>query len=66
MKEKIISFFIMASSLFLVNYFIFDERNMIELFVVSLGAGLGFALLEGYLKRLSSYIFRKIMKVISH
>lgn len=56
----------MASSLFLVNYFIFDERNMFELFVVSLGAGLGFALLEGYLKRLSGYLFKKIMKVISH
>lgn len=66
MKEKIISFFIMASSLFLVNYFIFDDRNIIKLLIVSLGSGLGYALLEGYLKRISSYIFRKIMKVISH
>lgn len=56
----------MASSLFLVNYFIFDDRNIIKLLIVSLGTGLGYALLEGYLKRISSYIFRKIMKVISH
>lgn len=56
----------MASSLFLANYFIFDERNMIKLLIVSLGTGLGYALLEDYLKRLSSYIFRKMMKVISH
>jgi len=65
MKEKIISFFIVASSLFLVSYFTFDERNIIKLVIVSVGSGLGYVLIEGYLKRFCNYIFKKIMKAIS-